>query len=61
MAFAVGAGGSGGPRTGKTIVPCVAKPSRAPDVIVSQKTSIDQAAIYRLDNNVLFLGKVLET
>lgn len=48
VAFAVGAGGSGGPRTGKTIVPCVAKPSRAPDVIVSQKTSIDQAAIYRL-------------
>ncbi|CAG9858017.1 unnamed protein product [Phyllotreta striolata] len=57
ITFAVGAGNFGGPRAGTKAVPCQAKPSRSPDVTVSQKTSIDQAALYRLsgDTNPLHI------
>lgn len=48
VCFAVGAGNFGGPRSGTKIVECKAKPNRQPDASVIQKTSIDQAALYRL-------------
>lgn len=48
VTFAVGAGKFGGPRTGTKAVPCQPKPSRNPDATLSQKTSVDQAALYRL-------------
>lgn len=48
ICFAVGAGNFGGPRTGTKIVECVSKPARQPDVTLLQKTSVDQAALYRL-------------
>ena len=48
VTFAVGAGGFGGPRTGTKVVPCLKKPNRKPDVSLTQQTSIDQAALYRL-------------
>ncbi|KAK4883830.1 hypothetical protein RN001_000101 [Aquatica leii] len=48
VAFAVGAGGFGGPRTGSYIKPCLPKPNRKPDISMSYKTSNDQAALYRL-------------
>ncbi|KAG8188671.1 hypothetical protein JTE90_003928 [Oedothorax gibbosus] len=46
--FLVGAGGFGGKRTtdkGRKVLP---PPNRNPDVVVEEKTSIDQAALYRL-------------
>lgn len=46
--FAVGAGNFGGPKTGKELVPVQNKPNRKPDASVTQKTTIDQAALYRL-------------
>lgn len=57
VTFAVGAGKFGGPRTGTKIVPCQDKPKRNPDISLLQKTSVDQAAIYRLsgDNNPLHI------
>lgn len=50
--FAIGAGKFGGPRASKYTVPCIAKPSRAPDASLSQKTSVDQAALYRLSGDL---------
>ncbi|XP_063905915.1 peroxisomal multifunctional enzyme type 2 [Zophobas morio] len=57
VTFVVGAGNFGGPRTGTKIVPCQSKPSRQPDVSISEKTSVDQAALYRLsgDRNPLHI------
>lgn len=57
VTFAVGAGGFGGPRTGTKIIPCRPKPKRSPDASISQKTSLDQAALYRLtgDRNPLHI------
>ncbi|RZC40486.1 peroxisomal multifunctional enzyme type 2, partial [Asbolus verrucosus] len=57
VTFAVGAGNFGGPRTGTNIVACQPKPKRKPDVSLSQKTNIDQAALYRLsgDRNPLHI------
>ncbi|KAB0793389.1 hypothetical protein PPYR_13009 [Photinus pyralis] len=57
VSFAIGAGNFGGPRTGKKIVPCVPKPDRKPDLSLSYKTTIDQAALYRLsgDTNPLHI------
>lgn len=57
VVFVVGAGNFGGQRTGTKMIPCQAKPQRAPDVSVSQRTSIDQAALYRLsgDRNPLHI------
>lgn len=48
VSFAVGAGNFGGPRNGTKIVPCQAKPNRQPDQILTHKTCVDQAAIFRL-------------
>ncbi|XP_031328032.1 peroxisomal multifunctional enzyme type 2-like [Photinus pyralis] len=52
VTFAVGAGNFGGPRTGNKIVPCVPKPDRKPDLSLSYKTTIDQAALYRLSGDI---------
>ncbi|XP_031351682.1 peroxisomal multifunctional enzyme type 2-like [Photinus pyralis] len=49
--FAVGAGNFGGPRTSKHIVPCLPKPARKPDLSLTYKTTIDQAALYRLSGD----------
>lgn len=49
--FAVGAGNFGGPRSGTKIIECQPKPKRKPDATLIQKTSIDQAALYRLSGN----------
>lgn len=53
----MGAGNFGGPRTGTKAIPCQPKPSRAPDMSLSEKTNIDQAALYRLsgDRNPLHI------
>lgn len=48
VTFAVGAGKFGGPRTGTKTVSCLPKPSRKPDLSLTQSTSVDQAALYRL-------------
>lgn len=50
--FAVGAGNFGGPRTGTQLVPCQNRPDRQPDITVTEKTTIDQAALYRLSGNI---------
>ncbi|CAG9821656.1 unnamed protein product [Phaedon cochleariae] len=57
VTFAVGAGNFGGSRTGTKVVPCQAKPNRNPDASLSQKTTVDQAALYRLsgDRNPLHI------
>ncbi|XP_050306233.1 peroxisomal multifunctional enzyme type 2-like isoform X2 [Anthonomus grandis grandis] len=57
VTFAVGAGGFGGPRVGTQTVPCLKKPDRTPDLSITQKTSVDQAALYRLsgDTNPLHI------
>lgn len=52
VTFAVGAGGFGGSRNGTKLVPCIQKPSRSPDLSLTQKTSLDQAAIYRLSGKI---------
>ncbi|CAG2181942.1 unnamed protein product, partial [Oppiella nova] len=57
--FMVGAGNFGGKRTSPdtSIKPLVEAPKRDPDAIVLEKTSFDQAAIYRLcgDKNPLHI------
>jgi len=55
--FAVGSGNFGGPKTTTKSYPLVETPKRAPDAIVEEKTSIDQAALYRLsgDRNPLHI------
>ncbi|CAH1978141.1 unnamed protein product [Acanthoscelides obtectus] len=57
VTFAVKAGNFGGPRTGTKTISCQPKPNRNPDVSLTQKTSIDQAALYRLsgDRNPLHI------
>ncbi|KAK9873245.1 hypothetical protein WA026_021733 [Henosepilachna vigintioctopunctata] len=50
--FFVGAGGFGGPRTGTKAIPCEKRPNRDPDYSVSEKTGIDQAALYRLSGDL---------
>ncbi|CAG9766389.1 unnamed protein product [Ceutorhynchus assimilis] len=57
VSFAVGAGKFGGPRQGTKTIPCLNKPSRTPDLSITHKTSIDQAALYRLsgDRNPLHI------
>ncbi|CAG5125521.1 unnamed protein product [Candidula unifasciata] len=49
--FAVGAGNFGGPSKSTAAVPLVDPPSRAPDAVIQQKTSVDQAALYRLSGD----------
>jgi len=55
--FVVGSGGFGGKRSSEHIVPTVEAPKRNPDASVQYKTSIDQAALYRLcgDRNPLHI------
>ncbi|KAJ8684258.1 hypothetical protein QAD02_020050 [Eretmocerus hayati] len=50
-AFAVGSGGFGGPRNSSHAVPCIDPPTRKPCASVTQKTSQDQAALYRLSGD----------
>lgn len=52
VTFAVGCGNFGGPRTGSKTVPSQPKPSRNPDKSLTQKTSGDQAALYRLSGDL---------
>ncbi|KAJ7994354.1 hypothetical protein DPEC_G00264990 [Dallia pectoralis] len=49
--FIVGAGGFGGKRTSDKSVSTVAPPKRAPDVVVTDATTRDQAALYRLSGD----------
>lgn len=47
--FVVGAGNFGGKsKPNDQVIPTVPNPTRAPDFTVSCKTTIDQAALYRL-------------
>ena len=51
--FVVGSGGFGGPRTSeKIILPETPPTGRKPDVVKEYKTSINQAAIYRLNGDL---------
>ncbi|XP_060805777.1 peroxisomal multifunctional enzyme type 2 isoform X1 [Amyelois transitella] len=50
--FVVGQGGFGGPRVSKKAVDVQPVPKRAPDATVEQKTSQDQAALYRLSGDL---------
>ncbi|KAJ2948531.1 hypothetical protein O0L34_g7782 [Tuta absoluta] len=50
--FVLGQGGFGGPRTSKLATEVVPAPKRAPDAVVEQKTSEDQAALYRLSGDL---------
>ncbi|XP_050454061.1 peroxisomal multifunctional enzyme type 2 isoform X1 [Cataglyphis hispanica] len=50
--FIVGAGGFQGKRTSTYIIPTVDPPARKPDITVTQKTNIDQAALYRLSGDL---------
>jgi len=55
--FVVGAGNFGGPKTTTKGYPLAETPKRAPDAVMQEKTSIDQAALYRLsgDRNPLHI------
>ncbi|OQR78849.1 peroxisomal multifunctional enzyme type 2-like [Tropilaelaps mercedesae] len=57
LVFFVGAGGFGGPRSSNKVVPIAQLPTRQPDVVLEDQTSIDQAALYRLcgDKNPLHI------
>lgn len=50
--FIVGVGGFQGKRTSALAIPTVDPPARKPDVTVTQQTSIDQAALYRLSGDL---------
>lgn len=52
VVFAVGAGNFDGPRTGTKVVPSLPKPNRKPDQCLTQATSVDQAALYRLSGKL---------
>lgn len=50
--FIVGAGNFGGKsKANEQVVACVPNPSRSPDATMSMKTTIDQAALYRLSGD----------
>uniref|UniRef100_A0A8C4RW04 Peroxisomal multifunctional enzyme type 2 n=1 Tax=Erpetoichthys calabaricus TaxID=27687 RepID=A0A8C4RW04_ERPCA len=49
--FIVGAGGFGGKRTSEKVKGTVKPPNRAPDAVVTDVTSQDQAALYRLSGD----------
>ncbi|XP_005096557.1 peroxisomal multifunctional enzyme type 2 isoform X2 [Aplysia californica] len=55
--FAVGSGNFGGPKTTTVGYPLAETPKRAPDAVMQEKTSVDQAALYRLsgDRNPLHI------
>ncbi|XP_072942667.1 peroxisomal multifunctional enzyme type 2 [Epargyreus clarus] len=50
--FVVGQGGFGGPRDSKVAVGVQPAPKRKPDAVVEQRTSEDQAALYRLSGDL---------
>ncbi|KPJ14730.1 Peroxisomal multifunctional enzyme type 2 [Papilio machaon] len=50
--FVLGQGGFGGPRNSSKAVNVAAAPKRAPDAVLEQKTSEDQAALYRLSGDL---------
>ncbi|XP_071638603.1 peroxisomal multifunctional enzyme type 2 isoform X1 [Temnothorax longispinosus] len=50
--FIVGIGGFKGKRTSTFTIPIVNPPTRNPDVTVTQQTSVDQAALYRLSGDL---------
>ncbi|XP_011645848.1 peroxisomal multifunctional enzyme type 2-like isoform X2 [Pogonomyrmex barbatus] len=50
--FVIGAGGFKGKRTSTHTISTVDPPARNPDVTVTQKTNIDQAALYRLSGDL---------
>ncbi|TMS03308.1 Peroxisomal multifunctional enzyme type 2 [Larimichthys crocea] len=49
--FVVGAGGFGGKRTSEKAKPSLPPPKRAPDAVVIDSTTRDQAALYRLSGD----------
>lgn len=49
--FVIGAGGFGGTRNSSHIIPCIDHPKRKPCASVIQKTSPDQAVLYRLNGD----------
>jgi (3R)-3-hydroxyacyl-CoA dehydrogenase / 3a,7a,12a-trihydroxy-5b-cholest-24-enoyl-CoA hydratase / enoyl-CoA hydratase 2 len=49
--FVVGAGNFGGPRSSDVVVPIIPTPTRNPDAVAEKKTTIDQAALYRLSGD----------
>lgn len=49
--FLVGAGGIGGKRTSDKAKDAVAVPSRAPDAVLTDTTTLNQAALYRLSGD----------
>lgn len=55
VVFCVGSGGFGGKKVSEQQRPCLPPPKRAADQICREKTTIDQAALYRLsgDSNPL--------
>lgn len=57
VGFVVGAGGFGGKRASQEQVPCLPPPTRPPDAVIREKTTVDQAALYRLsgDRNPLHI------
>ena len=61
--FVIGAGGFQGKRTSTNLVPPIEPPTRKPDASVTQKTSYDQAALYRLsgDTNPLHIDMNMAT
>ncbi|GFN82478.1 hypothetical protein PoB_000898400 [Plakobranchus ocellatus] len=51
LEFVVGAGKFGGKKTSEDVIPVANAPSRTPDAVMEEKTSIDQAALYRLSGD----------
>ncbi|XP_067839112.1 peroxisomal multifunctional enzyme type 2 [Heptranchias perlo] len=49
--FVVGAGGFGGKRTSDKVKATMNPPNRPPDAMISDVTSVDQAALYRLNGD----------
>lgn len=47
-----GAGGFGGPRNSEYEIPTIAPPKRKPDIAITQQTTNNQAALYRLSGDI---------
>nr|XP_034196444.1 peroxisomal multifunctional enzyme type 2 [Osmia lignaria] len=62
-AYIIGAGGFKGKRTSSHSIPVIDPPNRKPDASVTQQTSYDQAALYRLsgDTNPLHIDLNIAT
>ncbi|KOC64143.1 Peroxisomal multifunctional enzyme type 2 [Habropoda laboriosa] len=61
--FIIGAGGFQGKKTSSNLIPIIDPPKRQPDASVTQQTSYDQAALYRLngDRNPLHIDSSMAT